>query len=214
MLCALSTLWHCKEPKKDSAAKAVELVKIKPVPPVIIEMAEFGGISVSDTTDIKLLLRFIIVDNTGTVRSAEMDEAAKGFKIFMTNKRVVSHPVMEIINTDKVVLMAQGRGYGGSIWAKILLDKQRMQIEKLELDHLAESEGYGEGITYSSFESQFTDTDLNMDGSPFGLNQGEMTIVKGSHQIDGISGATQTCTTVVEMLNESLQQYRKYLKSE
>lgn len=207
----LALFCQCKESKADTQIQKVQEVKTNPVPRIIVELAEFSGVLVSDTTDISSLLNFKMIDSTGRLLDTEMDEVAKGFKLLMTGKKVTSFPILELKNSDKAILMVQGRGYGGDIWAKLLVDKKTMQIEKLELDHAAESEGYGAGITYSSFEEQFTGTDLSLDKPSFGLRQSGEVLVKGKHYIDGISGATVTCDGVVKMVNLGLQPYQDYL---
>ncbi|MGI9547390.1 MAG: FMN-binding protein [Flavobacteriaceae bacterium] len=211
LICALVLFWQCKEPKADKKIQEVQVVKTTSVPGIIKELAEFSAISVSDSIDIHSLLNFKMIDSTGRLLDAEIDQAAKEFNLLNRGKEATSFPIIEVMNTDKVIFMVQGRGYGGPLWAKLLVDKKTRQIEKLELDHTSESEGYGAGITYSSFEDQFTGSDLSQGESPFGLSLGGEIVVKGIYNIDGISGATVTCNRVVRMVNLGLQPYRDYL---
>ena len=64
-----------------------------------------------------------------------------------------------------------------------------------------ESEGYGAAITEAAFQDQFIGQKIIFDGNSFSLNQDNNLIIEGESAIDGISGATSTSTTVIEMMN-------------
>lgn len=51
-------------------------------------------------------------------------------------------PILEIKNTDNAIPLVQGNGFGGVIWAKVLVDTKSMEIKKIEFDHTAESDGW------------------------------------------------------------------------
>ena len=128
-----------------------------------------------------------------------------------TSKKADSYPIIELKKTDSVVLMLQGRGYGGPIWAYLLLNKESMSIEKLQFDHKAESEGYGADMTYNSFESQFTKKPLLPETVGFRLSEEGKNSEPGFYEVDGISGATQTSNAAIDMMNYGLSIYNNYL---
>ena len=201
--------WQCKEPKPEPSKEVA--TKTETIPKLILELAEFGGLSIPDTADVNQYLSFVMIDSAGKSMSSEISQVSKGYKQMMSKKRIAYIPVMEIKDSDKVITVFQGRGYAGPIWAKLLIDRKQMIIEKLELDHSVESEGYGDAITYASFEGQFTKLDLNLEGTAFGLDQRDARLIEGIHQIDGVSGATQTSRAVVEMINNGLSLSSGYL---
>lgn len=189
----------------------VENVEVNKIPKVIKDLTSFAEMSISDTTDIINIVSFKEVDSSGVLQTVDIERAASRFKQMMTNKKGYSYPIIEIADTDNVVFMVQGRGYGGPIWAKILFDKNEIQIKKLEFQHSAESEGYGAAITQSYFENQFTDKKLSSNGDAFGLEQNGQTILEGLHIVDGTSGATQTSRAAVDMINEGLERCMDHL---
>ena len=204
--------WQCREKPSEPQEKLEEVEAKKPTPKIILDLAEFADLTVSDTTAIEKLLLFKEIDSIGNSQIIDIDQAARAFKQKMTTKKSSSFPLLEIQNSDKVVLVLQGKGYGGPIWAKVLINKVSQQIDKLVLDHSAESEGYGTPMTYSSFEGQFTGRNLGNNAQIFGLRQNKELLMKGNHEIDGLSGATITSKAVVEMMNEGLKSYATYLE--
>lgn len=85
----------------------------------------------------------------------------------MKREQAVSLPIFEIKGTETVILPLQGVGFGGAIWAKVLVDRKALEIEKIEFEHKAESDGYGAAMTESSFERQFDGVKINLDEHTF-----------------------------------------------
>ncbi len=214
-LCLTALIWQCKDQKEikdvSQQVESAEKVEVKKVPKVIEDLTTFAEIVYSDTVDLTNLISFKEIDSSGNLHIVDMSRSASRFKQMMTNKRGSSYPIVDINDTDHVVLMVQGRGYGGPIWAKLLIDTKEMLIAKLEIQHSAESEGYGASITMSSFESQFAGKKLEVNGANFGLNQSGSVLIDGVHQVDGISGATQTGMAAVDMINKGLDQCMEQL---
>lgn len=211
---AVLLCWQCKEKSPEPKVKVEEIQQIKPIPKVIKDLAEFADLSVSDTSNIELLMSFKEIDSNGVVQELDVDQAAGAFKKKMTTKTTKRLPLLEILNSEKIVIILQGRGFGGPIWAWVLVNKEKKQIDKLIFDHSAESEGYGTAITNNSFESQFTGRTLSGDGQFFGLKQNDKLLVRGTYEVDGLAGATQTNGAVIEMMNTGLDSYKVYLESE
>ena len=177
-----------------------------------MDLIEFAGLNLTDTTNFEELLNIKEIDSNGLVKDLETDRAARAFKQKMTTKESTRLPFLEIQNSDEIVVVFQGKGYGGPIWALALIDTQKQTIEKLSLDHSAESDGYGAAMTYSSFENQFVDRDLSLDEYNFGLKQNDKMLIEGIHEIDGLAGATETGNAVIEMINNGIKSYEIYLK--
>ena len=212
LLWAVLLGWQCRE--KPSGLKVeIEAVEAKKATPkIILDLAEFADLAISDTTTIDNLLNIKEIDSMGNAQIMEIDQAARAFKQKMSTKISPSLPLLEIQDSDKVVIVFQGKGYGGPIWAKVLINKESQQIDKLLLDHRAESDGYGSAMTYSSFEGQFTDRVINHEKQTYGLKQNNKMLIEGEYVVDGLSGATQTSKAVVEMMNNGLNSYGAYLK--
>lgn len=206
LLVLVSTmLWHCREkPVADKVVLKEEIVE-KTNPKVIIDLCAFADISVTDTTDIDPLLRFKMIDSTGAIQEIDTEEAARLFKKLKSGKKVSSLPMMEFKETNNTLVIIHGRGYGGPIWATLIFDNETLRIETVVIEQRAESEGYGSGITMSSFENQFTGVEMKNVINLFGLKKGNQTFIEGEHKVDGISGATVTCQSVVNIFNQSVQ---------
>ena len=87
-----------------------------------------------------------------------------------------------------------------------------MEVKKITFGHQAESEGYGAGITYASFEEQFVGAKIDFSVNTYALQQRGNELVSGKNNVDGISGATTTSLAVVTMLNEGLVRYKPFLQ--
>ena len=204
--------WQCKEKTKEPQAAPEVTKAIKKNPKIILDLAEFASLEISDTTNIDALLRFRQLDSIGNLQTISVDIAAKAFKQMMTTRESTSLPMFEIANNEKVVVVFQGSGYGGPIWALLLIDNKTQQIEKIQFDHSAETEGYGDAMSYGSFENQFTGRKLSRGLKNFGLRQNNSLIIEGIHEIDGLSGATETSKAAIEMINEGMNSYKVFLE--
>ncbi len=210
-LCMIVLLWSCKETKSEPTATTPEVTVSKPIPKEIIEILEFAELPATQSEELAGLIGLQEIDNSGVLHMVSLEEAAKTLKQLKTSKKVDRHPIIELKGTDQVVLMLQGRGYSGPIWAYMLLNKKSMVIEKLQFEHKAESEGYGDFITYNSFENQFTEKPLLPETGGFQLSVEGRTLQPGFYAVDGTSGATQTCKAAVDMINNGISIYNKYL---
>jgi Na+-transporting NADH:ubiquinone oxidoreductase subunit C len=194
-----------EEAKQGAKANSEDLSIIK-------ELANFADTGLSGSEDVNPLLEFKEVTENGTIETIDRATFLKLYKAQLQPQESPVLPIFEIKNTNNAVIMVKGNGFGGPIWAKVLVDRTTREIKKIEFDHKAESEGYGAGITNTSFKKQFMGARINLDAKSFGLNQSGRPLLPGDTMIDGISGATATSSAAVAMLNEGLQKYRKYLK--
>ncbi len=210
LILLLTLTWNCRE--KVVAEQSLNIVKVtKQISPVVKELLEFANITFTDTTNISSLIDFKLIDENGKVTISDSERNTKVYKNIIKGRSTSSLPVFEIIGSDKVILVLQNRGNIGAIWAKVLIDNNRKEILELQFQHLAESEGYGAGITQESYENQFIGKVFETDSNDFGLKQNGMSLIEGNTMTDGISGATITNKATVEMINQGLLKYRNYL---
>ncbi|MGB5820787.1 MAG: FMN-binding protein [Saonia sp.] len=214
LLLLVSLVWNCKQKpnteklKIQSPQEQVETTE--QIPSAIRDIVSFAAVPVTDTTDIAQLIQFKEIGKNGVLRTINTNKFMKLYRALMDSKTIEVFPILEMKNTDKAVLFANGKGYGGTIWAQMLVDRSTGEIEKIQFDHKAESEGYGDGITQTSFEKQFMGTKISFNSNTFGLQQGGQNVLKGNIIVDGASGATTTNQAAVDMINKGLQKYETY----
>jgi Na+-transporting NADH:ubiquinone oxidoreductase subunit C len=176
------------------------------------ELLKFVDISETNVKDVADLVGFKMMDIRGNITSLDLENGAALFKSFASSENIQYRPIMEIKDSNKVLLMVKGKGFGGPIWAKLLMDATTHEILKVKFEHKAETEGYGAGITRSSFQNQFIGKTIKISNNTFALVQNGKEWIKGEQPIDGISGATVTSENVVHMLNEGLLGYAQYFQ--
>lgn len=165
----------------------------------------------SDQADnLKSALKPHVIDKDGQHRKVKLKEA---LDLYVNNVKVWNSdhsPFFEIKKTKKVILPVFGIGLWDHIWGNIVVDKETLVIEKVELLHLAETPGLGAMISETEFEKQFENLHLKWDGNNYSLYQNDKEVIHGRTRIDGISGATITSTGAVNMMNSSIHHYKKY----
>jgi Na+-transporting NADH:ubiquinone oxidoreductase subunit C len=202
--------WNCKE--KVVSNQSLKEVKVtKQISPEIKELLNFAKITFTDTIKPSSILVFKHIDENGKISMSDAETTSKLYKDLKKGRSTSSNLIFEIIKSDTMILVAQNRGFSGPIWVKILIDKKRKEILDLQFGHMAESEGYGAGITQNSFENQFVGVNLDPDSKVLGLRQNSATLIEGTYMIDGISGATITSKAAVEMINQGLQKYGRHM---
>lgn len=207
--------WGCKqniETKKQKVEDIKQEVETNiKVSPVLKELIAVTDLTLTDSTDVNELMLFKEIDSSGSILEIEMGRAVALYKKLMKREQVISYPIFELKDSNMAVLPIQGVGFGGAIWAKVLVDRTTLEIKKIAFEHQAESEGYGDAITQSHFESQFVGTKINLDQNTFALQKNMERRMDDGTIIDGISGATMTNNGVIEMMNEGMKSYRNYL---
>ncbi|MBQ0732728.1 FMN-binding protein [Aquimarina celericrescens] len=178
---------------------------------MVKELIEFAQITYNKDSDMNQLLQAKKIDTSGVVTDISLKKGGNMVKEVMKSGESQDAPFFEVANSNKIILLATSSGYSGPIWAKILIDKTTLEIQKVQFDHQSESEGYGADVVLSSFENKFTGSKISFTSNTFGLTQDKKMIIKGNQKIDGISGATITSEAVVRMLNNDLLTYKNYL---
>lgn len=215
VLILVPLIWNCKE-NQDTAKPKVEVSKqetvaVAELPTSIKELAKFAVPTFSDAANSDEWMIFKEIDANGTVTSINRQRAIDLYKAITKPQQVSAMPIFEIKNTDMVILSIQGKGFGGAIWANVVVDKKALEIKKITFEHKAESEGYGAALTQSTFENQFVGAKINLDESSFILKKNMEQRLDDGVVVDGISGATMTSDGVIEMMNLGLKKYKEYL---
>ena len=126
-------------------------------------------------------------------------------------------PVMKCRMDDgsvKYVLPVYGAGLWGPIWGYIAVNEDGNTIYGANFSHEGETPGLGARITEQSFQDEFKDKHLFVDGefkSVAVLKKGQNT-TNGAEKIDALTGATITSTGVSNMLADCLAPYEGFLK--
>ena len=215
LLLFISLILNCKQ-NPGTAKQEAEEIKEEPkttseVSPIAKELIQFADLTFTDSTDVNDLVLFKEIDGKGAVTETDMNSAVTLYEKMAKRGQITLYPIFEIKDTDTAILPIQGAGFGGAIWAKVLVDRNTLEIEKIAFGHKAESEGYGAAMTQTSFENQFVGTKINLEEDTFTLRQAMDKVRDDGQIIDGISGATMTSQGVVEMVNEGMKNYRNYL---
>lgn len=215
ILCVLG--WNCKENPKQAEPimePEQEIQTTTEVPASIKEIAAFAMSSFTDTTNLQDHIIFKELNTTrGDISTIDPEKAGDLYKKLATRGQAASLPIFEVKGTDLVVLPVQGVGFGGAIWAKVLLDKKSLEIKNIAFEHKGESEGYGAAMVQNTFEDQFIGVKINLEEDTFTLQKAIEKANDDGHFIDGLTGATMTSQGAVTMVNQGLRKYSSYLKS-
>ena len=203
----------CKEKSEPAEAKTAPVEEIAESQSLQYEeIAAFMGLTISDDTDINKLLVFKALYPNDSLVNSDAEQNLKFYKGIVKNGKARALPVFESRQTGQSLVLFTKRAYVGSIWAEVLIQKDPRKILKVRFGHQMESEGYGAAITEADFEDQFIDREIIFDGNSFSLNQDNNILIEGESAIDGISGATSTSTTVIEMMNGGFINLSPYFK--
>ena len=178
----------------------------------VTELGKLAGTTFTDSTDLKSILDFKMIDLKGSVKSVDMETAIKQYLANTKNKKPDLYPIFEIKNTSKVILPVFGQGLWDKIWGKVVLDKNSMKVIDMKFDHKSETPGIGAKIKDSIFTNQFIGSKIYLNENTYTLHQEDKMKIDGRQRIDGISGATITSEGAIQMLNKNLVKYEKYLR--
>jgi Na+-transporting NADH:ubiquinone oxidoreductase subunit C len=115
-------------------------------------------------------------------------------------------PIFEIKNSNDVILPFSGKGMWDKIWGAVLLNRDSLLVKNIFFNHRGETPGLGAEIKYSQFENQFENKKISLTSNSFTLKE------NGKNNIDGLTGATITSESVVNILNEYMLNYKTYLE--
>jgi Na+-transporting NADH:ubiquinone oxidoreductase subunit C len=178
---------------------------------IIKELGQFAGLDLPDANAAEEMIHFKKINANGELENIDMDNYVALYQLLIKNGQGAELPIFEIEGSDPAILVTGGKGFGGPIWAKILVDRKTQTVRSMAFDHRSESDGYGAGISEIGFGKQFLEAKINPKANTFGLNQTGKKIMEGAQMVDGISGATTTSRAAVYMVNEGLAKYAGYL---
>ncbi|WP_343487714.1 Na(+)-translocating NADH-quinone reductase subunit C [Allomuricauda sp. d1] len=115
------------------------------------------------------------------------------------------------------ILPMYGKGLWDDIWGFMSLD-ENMVVQGVYFDHKGETPGLGANIKLRYFMDDFKGEYILEDESWVGIevakgNNDPLNNDKEDHQIDALAGATITGNGVADMIKESLDLYKPYLKT-
>lgn len=171
---------------------------------------------VKDTYE-KYIIQDLLVDAQGNVTDSAKNVA---FDVDMKKNVKLAErqlPIMKCKLDDgsiKYVLPVYGAGLWGPIWGYIAVNDDGNTIYGANFSHEGETPGLGARITEQSFQDNFKEKHLFVDGefkSVAVLKKGQKA-TNGAEQIDALTGATITSRGVSDMIADCLAPYVPFLK--
>lgn len=163
-----------------------------------------GDVIASDATD---------PFNIDVKKDYRANKPAKG-DISWGNANELEFPlyVCEKESDTLFVIPVVGSGLWGPIWGYVALNSDNQTIYGVKFDHKTETPGLGAEIKEDFFSVKFDGKTLN-EAAPY------FSVLKGGsntdeHSVDGITGGTITSKGVEEMMNRTLDIYKKFFESE
>jgi len=163
---------------------------------------------------------FYMLDNTGKVLSTEQDEVFsvdvkkqhRNTQLIEADKKFPLYRAKNSKGEELLVVPMVGKGLWGPIWGYVAMNQDLQTIYGASFDHKTETPGLGAEIKTDFFEKQWASKKLNTQASAkmlFEVTKGAGSS-SGEHQVDGITGGTITSKGVEEMVNRTMNIYRKY----
>ena len=123
-----------------------------------------------------------------------------------------AHVYREGEKVKTVAVPFAGPGLWGPVKGYLSLDPDMKTIRGISFYQQEETPGLGGEIASAAFRKQFVGKKIVDAESRFGLRITKPGQASAQNEVDGISGATLTCTKVQTMLNDTVQQVAKELK--
>ena len=112
----------------------------------------------------------------------------------------------------KYVFPLSGKGLWGPIWGYISLDEDLNTVYGAYFDHKSETSGLGAEIATEHFQSQFSGKKIFNADNQFDSVKTNKRGAQNEIEVDAVSGATITSTSVSEMLESCLNKYLPYIE--
>ena len=175
------------------------------------DIGHFIDSTFTDSTDLSSIVDFKYSDINKKIKECGLEKSTDLYSKIIHCDSCTEFPIFEVKNSNISVLIVGEKSEWANIWAMYLIDRNSKTIKKVEIYYKAEVPGLGVGITNTEFEEQFIDLPIQINGHSFGLKQNEKIIIQGGNLIDGISGATLSSKTVIEISNK-LELFKEYLR--
>ncbi len=201
----------CKETTKEVTTIPTPEGTVKEsLAPQYKEIGAFMDLILTDSTRVEEVFLFKALYDKDSLTDSDAAENLKLYKAIMKTGRSKAIPIFESRASDLSLVLLTGKGYVGPIWARVLFDRKTRQIVRVSFGHKLETEGYGDAITDTAFQEQFSGAEIRLDTPSFALKQGPTEAQEGVSTVDGISGATATSTAVIQLLNSGLKGLEAY----
>ena len=175
------------------------------------DIGHFVDTTFTDSSDLNLIIDFKYLDTIKKIKECSMEKSIELYsKIIYSDSCNTEFPIFEVKNSINSVLIVGNKSQCSNIWAIYLIDRSSATIKKVEFYYKAEIAWLGAEISNAEFEEQFINLQMPIGGHSFGLKQDEEIIIQGENIIDGISGATLSSKTVIEISNK-LEIFKEYL---
>jgi len=164
----------------------------------------------TDSTELSSIIDFKFLDSNKKIKECGLEKITELYSKIIHSDSCTEFPIFEVKNSNISVLIIGKKSQWATIWAMYLVDRNTKIIKKVEIYYKAEVPGLGVGISSTEFEDQFINLPIQVNGHSFGLKQDEKIIIQGESLIDGISGATLSSKTIIEVSN-NLELFKEYL---
>jgi len=144
------------------------------------------------------LVKEIAVDKSGN----ETTETTETLKLYLA----------QTDNGTKYVFPLSGKGLWGPIWGYISLNDDLNTIYGAYFDHKSETSGLGAEIATEHFQSQFSGKKIFSSSNQFVSVKTNKRGAQNENEVDAISGATITSTSVSTMIESCLKEYLPYIE--
>jgi len=175
------------------------------------DIGYFIDTTYTDSTDLNSIVDFKYLDINKKINNCSMEKSTELYSNIIHSDSCTEFPIFEVKNSNISVLVIGQKSQWATIWAMYLVDRDLKTIKKVDIYYKAEVPGLGVGISSTEFENQFINLPIQISGHSFGLKQDEKIIIQGGNIIDGISGATLSSTTIIEVSNK-LELFNEYLR--
>jgi Na+-transporting NADH:ubiquinone oxidoreductase subunit C len=143
-----------------------------------------------------------------------LDEKATGqvHEFFLERVRKLEDEVDVYVITDEqgntagYVLGVEGKGFWAPIKGVLGLDVDKREITGIAFYEQNETPGLGGRIVEKQFRQQFIGKKLALDEMAIGIEP--VTAELNDSQVHAITGATQTCSRLEKLINDSIRKWR------
>lgn len=175
------------------------------------DLKTFIDPTLNDSIELSKLITAKSIDDNNIIKDIQLNHGLNLYKSITKSETCKIHPIFEIINSPFSILIVNGNGQWGQIWAKILINKESKKIIRISFDHKCETPGIGANFTDSIFENKFAQKTISFDLKPFELRTKNVNSGKAKYQIDAATGATITCDSAIQMINKEIIRFKNYL---
>ncbi len=175
------------------------------------DIGHFIDSTYTDSTDLSSIVDFKYLDINIKIKECGLEKSTELYSKIIHSDSCTEFPIFEVKNSNISVLIVGDKSQWATIWAMYLIDRNSKTIKKVEIYYKAEVPGLGAKISNTEFEKQFNNLPIQINGNSFGLKQNEKIIIQGGNIIDGISGATLSSKTVIEISNK-LELFKEYMQ--